>query len=143
MIVNFAKTGKFEFKGFINSILEMLLRSQVQQLIAKVFNIGSLGSASGGGGGLFGGKIIPGLLATGGPVSGRRPYIVGERGPELFIPGGNGSMVPNSALGGMTNVTYNIQAVDASSFKALVARDPSFIHAVAQAGARNAPLTRR
>ena len=64
----------------------MLLRSQVQQLIAKVFNIGSLGSSGGvSGGGLFGGLIIPGLVATGGPVSGRRPYIVGERGETAIF----------------------------------------------------------
>ena len=51
MIVNFAKTGKFEFKGFINSILEDLLRSQIQQIMAKTFG-GFMGQ--GGGAGLFG-----------------------------------------------------------------------------------------
>lgn len=145
MIVNFAKTGKFEFRGFINSILEMLLRSQVQQLIAKIFNINpSMSGGGGSSGGLLGGRIIPGILASGGPVSGNRPYIVGERGPELFLPGGNGSMVPNNGLSTATNVTYNISAVDAASFKSLIARDPGFIHAVAQSGARSSmPLKRR
>jgi TP901 family phage tail tape measure protein len=38
--------------------------------------------------------------ATGGPVFGGAPYIVGERGPELFIPGADGSIVPNNAMGG-------------------------------------------
>lgn len=49
--------------------------------------------------------------ASGGPVSGGSPYIVGERGPELFVPGGSGSIVPNHALGGMGGATYifNIQ----------------------------------
>jgi hypothetical protein len=45
-------------------------------------------------------------------------------------------------MGGSTNVTYNIQAVDAASFQALVARDPSFIHAVAMQGARGIPARR-
>jgi hypothetical protein len=44
---------------------------------------------------------IPGL-AVGGPASAGRPYIVGERGPELFVPGSNGNVVPNNAMGGNT-----------------------------------------
>jgi hypothetical protein len=49
-------------------------------------------------------------------------------------------MFPNSTLsGGGQSVVYNIQAVDAPSFQALVARDPSFIHAVAMAGAKAYP----
>ena len=41
--------------------------------------------------------------------------------------------------GGVTNVTYQIQAVDAPSFQALVARDPEFIYNVTRAGARRTP----
>ena len=37
------------------------------------------------------------------------------------------------------SVTYNINAVDAMSFKALVAQDPGFIHAVAMQGAMSVP----
>ena len=40
------------------------------------------------------------------------------------------------------NVTYNINAVDAQSFKQMIAADPSFIHGVAMAGARTAPSRR-
>ena len=36
--------------------------------------------------------------ADGGPVNNGQPYIVGERGPELFVPGGNGHIVPHEAL---------------------------------------------
>ena len=49
-----------------------------------------------------------GLRASGGPVSGGSPYIVGERGPELFVPNMSGSIVPNNALGGGGGVTVNI-----------------------------------
>lgn len=42
--------------------------------------------------------------ASGGPVSGGRPYMVGERGPELFVPGRSGGIVPNHRLGGGTVV---------------------------------------
>jgi hypothetical protein len=45
-------------------------------------------------------------------------------------------------MGGMSNVTYNINAVDAASFKALVAADPGFIHAVAMKGAGGIPMGR-
>ena len=66
---------------------------------------------------------------------------MGERGPELIS--GPGQITPLQGMGGgSTNVTYNIQAVDAASFQALVARDPSFIHAVAMQGARGIPAKR-
>ena len=51
-----------------------------------------------GGGGMVN---IPGL-AVGGPASAGRPYLVGERGPELFVPGSNGNVVPNNQMGGNT-----------------------------------------
>ncbi|HEX5429854.1 MAG TPA: phage tail length tape measure family protein [Patescibacteria group bacterium] len=45
--------------------------------------------------------------AAGGPVSAGSPYIVGEQGPELFMPSAAGSIIPNSSLGG-SNVVINI-----------------------------------
>ena len=41
-------------------------------------------------------------FANGGPVMGGKPIIVGEKGPELFVPGSNGGIVPNHAMGGNT-----------------------------------------
>lgn len=82
--------------------------------------------------------------AMGGPVMKNKPYIVGEQGPELMVPGSSGSIVPNHALGGMNQtVNYNIQAVDAPSFQSLVARDPQFLHAVVTKGANTLPSGRR
>jgi len=85
-------------------------------------------------------------LADGGPAQAGRPYIVGEEGPELFVPNTSGTVIPNDQItssGGMgvggTNVIYNISAVDAPSFQSLVARDPEFIYAVTRAGARTIP----
>lgn len=46
--------------------------------------------------------------AIGGPVSGGTPYIVGERGPELFVPGMAGSIVPNHALAGGPSISVVI-----------------------------------
>ncbi len=48
-----------------------------------------------------------GFRASGGPVSGGSPYIVGERGPELFVPGGGGSIIPNGGFG-LSGVVVNI-----------------------------------
>jgi len=62
-----------------------------------------------------------GLRANGGPVSANSPYIVGERGPELFMPSGSGTIIPNDqmgSMGGQTNVTNNyINAIDVKSFE--------------------------
>jgi hypothetical protein len=59
-----------------------------------------------------------GFLAEGGPAKAGSPYIVGEKGPELFVPGSSGTVIPNdrmgqmgSAAGGPTiNISYNIQS---------------------------------
>lgn len=50
-------------------------------------------------------SAIAGARALGGPVSGNRPYLVGERGPELVVPRGAADVVPNHQLGGGVNVT--------------------------------------
>jgi hypothetical protein len=81
---------------------------------------------------------VPGL-AKGGPVMGNRPYVVGEQGPELFVPGSSGTIIPNGQMGGGTQVTYNINAVDSQSFQMALAKDPSFVFAVTEAGRRKQP----
>lgn len=48
-----------------------------------------------------------GARADGGPVSQGMPYLIGERGPELFVPGTSGAVVPNNKIGG-GNVTVNL-----------------------------------
>jgi lambda family phage tail tape measure protein len=101
--------------------------------------VGSIFSGGGGdsGGGFFSGvsDLFSGFFANGGNIPRGRFGIAGEAGPEFI--GGPASVTPMT--GGTTNVTYNITATDAASFQALVARDPAFIHAVAQQGARTIP----
>jgi hypothetical protein len=157
-IVRFVKTGKLSFKDLANSLIEQLVRVQVQQAITAGSNaIGGLGGLGGllkvgasflfGGTPFSGGGNIPGF-AAGGAVGANSPIVVGERGPELFIPQSAGNIVPNSAISsggsglGTTIVNYNISAVDASSFRSLVARDPSFIYAVTEQGRRSQPSRR-
>jgi hypothetical protein len=57
--------------------------------------------------------------ASGGPVSMGKTYLVGEKGPELFSPGSNGTIIPNKAIGGSSSgTTINISvsgAIDPAS----------------------------
>lgn len=50
-------------------------------------------------------KPMDNTRALGGPVSGGMPYVVGERGPELFVPQRNGSIIPNGEFGAGGGVT--------------------------------------
>lgn len=133
-IMEFAKTGKFEFKSFINSIIQEMLRSQVRQLIARTF--GAFGG--GGGGRSFLGSLLG--FADGGIIPTNRPVLVGEAGPEILTGAGGRTVIPNNQIGGgSTSVVYNINAVDAQSFKQMVARDPAFLYAVTEQGRRTLP----
>jgi tape measure domain-containing protein len=53
-------------------------------------------------------------FANGGRPPVGRPSLVGERGPELFVPRSSGTIVPNHALGGGANVTVNVDASGSS-----------------------------
>jgi len=129
-IVGFAKTGRFEWRSFVSDILETILRSNIQQIIAQTFSMPSGGGSVGGGLG----NLFAGFFANGGMIPAGQFGVVGERGPELIS--GPAQITPMQTGG---NVTYNIQAVDAQSFKQLVARDPGFIHAVATQGGKAIP----
>ena len=53
-------------------------------------------------------KFFPGR-ALGGSVSANKPYMVGERGPELFVPGAQGNIVPNNSMGS-ASIVVNVDA---------------------------------
>ena len=65
--------------------------------------------------GAFGGGVkgivgdIGGLFGKqhGGLVSAGRPYLVGEQGPETFVPNGGGRILPNNQTGGAITVNFN------------------------------------
>ena len=148
VFVKFVQTGKLSFTDLINTMIAQFARMQAQKALQGIF-----GKDASGGDFLSSiGTFFSGLFkANGGPVQGNSPYIVGERGPELFVPQNAGRIMPNHALGmgqpmvnnNITEVSYNIQAVDASSFRSLVARDPEFIHNVAEQGRRSMPIRSR
>ena len=124
-LVSFVMTGKADFKSLANSIISDLIRIQIRSMLGGMFGGGGggfnflslLGLGGGGGQYSFGAGGYTGMgpfMAKGGPVSANSPYIVGERGPELFMPGSSGSIVPNNALGGnsggavIINQTINV-----------------------------------
>ena len=64
-----------------------------------------------------------GPLAAGGPVSKGSPYLVGERGPELFLPDQSGTILPNGAAGGVVQFTniFNINGTGADVARVVTA----------------------
>ena len=57
----------------------------------------------------------------GGPVSQGKPFIVGEKGPEMFVPNQSGNIIANNKMGGSpVAVTFNINTVDARGFNELL-----------------------
>ena len=139
-LVGMAKGTKDSFKSMLSGLAEMILRSNIKALMNNLLGDGN-GGLSNIGNTL--GSIVKALLpgfANGGMIGTNGPVLVGERGPEILSGAAGRSVTPNSALGG--TVIYNISAVDARSFKQLVAQDPSFIHAVASQGARSTPNRR-
>ncbi len=122
-------SGKADFDDLGRHIQQVLAKALVQKFIT-----GPILAAFG--------------LASGGPAKQGQPYIVGEEGPELFVPNHSGTVIPNHALnnahrgggmGGGQQVTYNINAVDTQSFQQALARDPEFLFSVTQRGARSLP----
>ncbi len=99
------RTGKFGFEDLKRVALSVLAEIATSQIRAA---FGGGGGGGGDGGGGTGGLLSAGIQAlsallgapgraTGGPVSPGRAYMVGERGPELFVPTSSGSIATTSA----------------------------------------------
>lgn len=102
-------------KGFIDAIRRMIAELMASYLLRQFFQ---WMSGFGGITGTVGTMAVKALTgrAMGGPVSSGTPYMVGERGPELFVPGASGTIVPNHAMGGVTvSPVYNIDARGATA----------------------------
>jgi hypothetical protein len=104
-----------KFVDVLENMGRLLASAAIQKAITIFLSGGLEGSGFfGSGGGLFGALFG---RATGGQVGRGQPYMVGERGPELFVPGANGFVAPNNAISGMgasVNVTgtFRIQGTD-------------------------------
>lgn len=119
-LVDFAMSGQLNFKKLADGIISDLIRIEVRRNILGPILDNSKGSIIGGGIGDFLGNVF-GTRASGGPVEAGRPYLVGEKGPELIMPTANGTVIPNSALtgGGSVTVIQNIN-IDSRSDQATI-----------------------
>lgn len=110
-----AVTGKFGFEDLRRVALTALadiaasaVRTDLGSLFGGTAGTGALGSLASTVAGLFGGA--PGR-ATGGPVKAGSAYMVGERGPELFVPTASGRIEANPGRQrAPVNVTVNVAA---------------------------------
>ena len=135
------RTGKLGFDDLARTALNALSEIAAQSVTA---GIGSLfGSGTGGGLAALGTKLATAALglpgrATGGPVSPGRGFVVGERGPELFVPTSAGSVVPGATGGGERRVavTINLNAAAPDQPRALARSGRQVARAVADALAR-------
>ena len=94
------KLGFEDLKRSVLGVLDGIAAAAVRQGLSAVV------------GGLAGG--LPGR-ATGGPVKPGAAYVVGERGPELFVPTSSGSVVANGSGGARTvNVHIRVDGGDAA-----------------------------
>jgi len=104
-----------------NQLIQIFVIEQAVSAIKSFLTPFSSSTPLGAGGGQVGkfGTLGPNYgiaqRAIGGPVSAGSPYLVGERGPELFMPSRGGSIIPNNALGGGgTSVVVNVDASGSS-----------------------------
>jgi len=154
---NFVKTGKLHFKDLVASIIEGLIKIQLQAQLSGLFNMlgNSLGFGSSSSSGFSGGitnlaQFMP--KADGGPISAGSPYLVGENGPELMIPGQSGAIIPNnslsSSMGNQAQIVYNgpyianMSAIDTQSSVQFLAKNKTAVWAANQSAQQSLPATR-
>ena len=116
-LVTFVQTGKLSFSDLARSIIADLTRIIIRQQMTGLFaglltpsvNLGasSIPDSAVSGSNFMANYNAVGMKAIGGSVQAGKPYIVGERGAEMFVPNQSGSIVPNGALGG-GSVSVNI-----------------------------------
>ena len=99
----------------LNRIRDKIIDAQLDRLVGGISENFSAGARRTGGRGIGGflGGLIGGLFANGGQPPVNKISVVGERGPELFVPRSAGTIIPNNQLGGGTVNNINV-SVDAS-----------------------------
>ena len=122
-IVDGTSSVKDAFRSMAADIIKELYRVLVVQQM-----VGQLGTATQAGTGLLGGiGRLFGMRAMGGPVTGGKPYMVGERGPEIIVPSRNGNVIANNQLGGggvtvvqNINITTGVQQTVRAEIRSLM-----------------------
>jgi len=111
-----AKTFGEAMTGVLNKIRDKIIDAQIDKVFGSFGENFGKGKQGGKGLGGFLGGIIGGLFADGGRPPVGKASIVGERGPEIFVPKVGGTIIPNEQIGGGgDSIVNNIQvSVDAS-----------------------------
>lgn len=160
---NFVTTGKLSFKDLIGSMIQDLLRLYMRSQATGFFKMLGGGMFGGGGGDgswageLFGTSGIGGYLsgmffADGGTPPIGKASVVGERGPELFVPRTSGTIIPNnqlsSMMGGGEKIVYNapviqnMSAIDTQSALQFLSKYKDGVWAANQSANRSMPMQR-
>jgi lambda family phage tail tape measure protein len=140
-IDNFVETGKFSFSDFATSVIKDLIKIELKAQASKILG------AIGGGGGIF--SAIGSLFgfAEGGSPPVNKPSIVGEKGPELFVPKTAGTIIPNGQGMGSTVNNYitnnNVSAIDAKSVAQFFAENRKTMLGSVQLAQKELPYNNR
>lgn len=98
-------------KGFGQTIQRMIAEAASAQLMRSLFgDMGKTGSVGGWAGQAlsWAGTLFGGARASGGSVATGHAYMVGERGPEMFVPSSAGAILPTGSQAGGQRSEYNI-----------------------------------
>jgi len=152
---NFVRTGKISFKSLASSIIQDIIAIQLKAQALSIFK-----SISGSGmfdfltpqGNAGGYSTSMAQFADGGSPPVGQASLVGERGPELFVPKTAGTIIPNNMLGSMgsnqPSITYNgpyianMSAIDTQSATQFLAKNKSAVWAANQTAQRSLPQSR-
>lgn len=152
----FVQTGKLSFSDLARSIISDLIKIQLKAQATAIFKGSGLSDLIGG---FFGGNSSKGgtsipikFFANGGSPPMGVPSIVGERGPELFVPKTAGTIIPNnqlsSAMGNQPQVVYNgpyianMSAIDTQSATQFLAQNKQAVWSANQSAQRGLPQSR-
>jgi len=151
-LTDFVKNGTIQWKSLVGNIIQGLITIQLRMQAMQLFQSAKMaffGSPTGTEAAFMDSTI--GGFADGGRPPVGVPSIVGENGPEMFIPDRSGTIVPNnqlsSALGG-SQVVYNgpyiaqMNAIDTQSATQFLSKNKQAVWAANQSASRGVPASR-
>jgi lambda family phage tail tape measure protein len=148
-IDRFVDTGKFSFSDMASSIIRDLIKIEMKAQAMELWKMIGGASSSGGIGGAIS-SFFGGFFADGGQPPMGKASIVGENGPELFVPRSAGTVIPNNQLGGgggqtiVNNynnyITNTVSAMDAKSVAQLFSENKKTLFGVVESARREVPM---